>query len=54
MLLWKDTYDKDSITYKPNEPPVSDGELSSLLDGPAWYTWPRPSGGFLDLGSVVA
>jgi tRNASer (uridine44-2'-O)-methyltransferase len=40
MLLWKNTYGPETIppssTFTPDEPP--------------WYQWPRPPGGFSDLG----
>ena len=41
MLLWKATFSSDSDDAPDN--------LSSNLNEP-WKTWPRPPGGFLDLG----
>jgi tRNASer (uridine44-2'-O)-methyltransferase len=41
MLLWKATFSSDS-DHAPNN-------LSSNLKEP-WKEWPRPPGGFLDLG----
>lgn len=40
MLLWKDTFGSST----------SSGE--SVDSDPPWQNWPRPPGGFLDLGWV--
>ena len=42
MLLWKDTYGLETI---PPDPPVD-----ASADVEPWRRWPRPPGGFVDLG----
>lgn len=42
MLLWKDTYGPETI---PPDPPVD-----ASADVEPWRRWPRPPGGFVDLG----
>lgn len=44
MLLWKDTYGPETIP--PPDPPVD----ASAADAEPWRRWPRPPGGFVDLG----
>ncbi|KAA1476077.1 DUF1613-domain-containing protein [Dentipellis sp. KUC8613] len=50
MLLWKDTYGPAStekkIETEPNSPPPSEEPLNEA----PWKHWPRPPGGFVDLG----
>lgn len=43
MLLWKDTYGPETIP--PPDPPVD-----ASADAEPWRRWPRPPGGFVDLG----
>lgn len=45
MLLWKDTFGSSTSTEESFQPVESD---------PPWQHWPRPPGGFLDLGYVHA
>ncbi len=42
MLLWRDTYGPETI---PPDPPVD-----ASADVEPWRRWPRPPGGFVDLG----
>ncbi|KAI0094632.1 DUF1613-domain-containing protein [Irpex rosettiformis] len=44
MLLWKEMYTSTSQTSK-NRVPSSQSETN-----PPWQSWPRPPGGFVDLG----
>jgi tRNASer (uridine44-2'-O)-methyltransferase len=51
MLLWKDTYGPETI---PTDPPVPAAAAPNTSGAPAdaelWRHWPRPPGGFVDLG----
>ena len=46
MLLWKDTYGPETIP--PSPAGTTDTPISP--DEPPWRQWPRPPGGFADLG----
>ncbi|KAI0254030.1 hypothetical protein BJV78DRAFT_1280440 [Lactifluus subvellereus] len=46
MLLWKDTYGPETIPSSPAG--TTDTPMSP--DEPPWRQWPRPPGGFADLG----
>ena len=48
MLLWKDTYSPDTIPPLPAD--SSDGTSPTGLSNEPWRRWPRPPGGFVDLG----
>jgi tRNASer (uridine44-2'-O)-methyltransferase len=51
MLLWKDTYGPETI---PPASPVAATVVPNTTGAPAdaepWHRWPRPPGGFVDLG----
>jgi tRNASer (uridine44-2'-O)-methyltransferase len=48
MLLWKDTYSSETIPPLPVH--SSDGTGTTGLSNEPWRRWPRPPGGFVDLG----
>ena len=53
MLLWKDTYGPETIP--PDSSPVAtpstpEAQAPALPDAEPWRRWPRPPGGFIDLG----
>ena len=53
MLLWKDTYGPETIP--PDPVPVADPNTPKAQapvppDAEPWRRWPRPPGGFIDLG----
>lgn len=49
MLLWKDTYSPETVPPLPAD--SSDGTFGTTgLSNEPWRRWPRPPGGFVDLG----
>ena len=46
MLLWKDTFTTSTTEDETSQQPGED------LANEPWKAWPRPPGGFLDLGCV--
>ena len=48
MLLWKDTYGPETIP--PDAAPVAVTNTTEAPDVEPWRGWPRPPGGFVDLG----
>jgi tRNASer (uridine44-2'-O)-methyltransferase len=49
MLLWKDTYGPESIP--PDRAPVAGPNTPEApTDAEPWRRWPRPPGGYVDLG----
>jgi tRNASer (uridine44-2'-O)-methyltransferase len=52
MLLWKDTYGPETIPPDPPPPAAAATPNSAiaLVDAEPWRRWPRPPGGFVDLG----
>ena len=53
MLLWKDTYGPETIP--PDPAPIAvqntpEAQAPSHPDAEPWRRWPRPPGGFVDLG----
>jgi tRNASer (uridine44-2'-O)-methyltransferase len=53
MLLWKDTYGPETIPPDPTPVAASnipDAPASTHQDARPWHRWPRPPGGFVDLG----
>ncbi|KAI0297122.1 hypothetical protein BC826DRAFT_174962 [Russula brevipes] len=49
MLLWKDTYGPETIP-KPDSDSDPAPTNTTGTDGEPWRRWPRPPGGFVDLG----
>ena len=47
ILLWKDTYGPETIPPVPN---TTDAQAPASPDVEPWRRWPRPPGGFVDLG----
>ena len=45
MLLWKDTYSSETVPQ-----PVDSSDSTSTSTSEPWRSWPRPPGGFVDLG----
>lgn len=59
MLLWKKEFDSERspASIGDNDPRTRDGvpESYETKDGnslPPWFFWPRPPGGFIDMGCV--
>jgi tRNASer (uridine44-2'-O)-methyltransferase len=54
MLLWKDTYGPETIPPNPSVPASAAATAPNTSGAPAnaepWRHWPRPPGGFVDLG----
>jgi tRNASer (uridine44-2'-O)-methyltransferase len=53
MLLWKDTYDPETIPPDPAHiaaPNTPSAQGPPPPDAEPWRHWPRPPGGFVDLG----
>jgi tRNASer (uridine44-2'-O)-methyltransferase len=53
MLLWKDTYGPETILPDPAPiaaPNIPSAQVPSPPDAEPWRHWPRPPGGFIDLG----
>ena len=55
MLLWKDTYGSETIPPDPAPvaaPNTSEAQVAVAFPNAAepWRRWPRPPGGFIDLG----
>lgn len=52
MLLWKDTYGPETIPPDPApaSPNTTEVLAPALPDVEPWRRWPRPPGGFVDLG----
>lgn len=56
MLLWKDTYGPETIppdpapVASPNTPEAPAPAPVAPTDAEPWRRWPRPPGGFIDLG----
>jgi tRNASer (uridine44-2'-O)-methyltransferase len=53
MLLWKDTYGPETIPSDPDPvaaPNTTEAPVPASLDVEPWRRWPRPPGGFVDLG----
>jgi tRNASer (uridine44-2'-O)-methyltransferase len=49
MLLWKDTYGPETIPPDP-APIAAPDTPEAPPDAEPWRRWPRPPGGFIDLG----
>ena len=51
MLLWKDTYGPETIPPDPDPAPNTiEAPVHAAPDVEPWRRWPRPPGGFVDLG----
>ena len=53
MLLWKDTYGPETIPSDPAPvaaPNTPEARAPTSPDVEPWRRWPRPPGGFIDLG----
>jgi tRNASer (uridine44-2'-O)-methyltransferase len=56
ILLWKDTYGPETIppdpapVAAPNTPSAQAQAPVAPLEAEPWRRWPRPPGGFIDLG----
>jgi tRNASer (uridine44-2'-O)-methyltransferase len=53
MLLWKDTYGPETIPPDPAPvaaPNTPEAQAPSTPDAEPWRRWPRPPGGFIDVG----
>jgi tRNASer (uridine44-2'-O)-methyltransferase len=51
MLLWKDTYGPETIPpVAAQKTPEAHWQAAAPPDAEPWRHWPRPPGGFIDLG----